>query len=261
MAPRVRKRSTMATPSAPPSIGSVPDPTSSSSTSAGVCRSRSIDTMLLMCAENVLRLASIDCSSPMSAKTDRNTGTREPSAAGIRRPACAIIARRPAVLSATVLPPVFGPVMSSTVDGGITLMVTERVRGVPRVRRFVLRPDARPTPSADAAQPAARSARRSTARVRSRRSRRKTAPSPAARRVRRRPPSCGRGLPPAGETRRSTRAGCDRTSSCSCSSRATMSLLISTVLSGSRNRLAPLVDEPCTMPGMAPRCSALTTST
>ena len=32
-----------------------------------------------------------------------------------------------------------------------------------------------------------------------------------------------------------------------------MSLLISTVLSGSRNRLAPLVDAPCTMPGMALR--------
>ena len=29
-----------------------------------------------------------------------------------------------------------------------------------------------------------------------------------------------------------------------------MSLLISTVLSGSRNRLAPLVDAPCTMPGI-----------
>ena len=68
-----------------------------------------------MCAENVLRLASIDCSSPMSAKIDRNTGSRDPSAAGIRSPACAISASRPAVLSATVLPPVFGPVMSSTV--------------------------------------------------------------------------------------------------------------------------------------------------
>ena len=42
--------------------------------------------MLVMCAENVLRLASIDCSSPMSAKIERNTGSREPSAAGIRKP-------------------------------------------------------------------------------------------------------------------------------------------------------------------------------
>ena len=76
--------------------------------------------MLAMCPENVLRLASIDCSSPMSAKSDWNTGTREPSAAGMRSPAWAISASSPAVLSATVLPPVFGPVTSSTVAGGIT---------------------------------------------------------------------------------------------------------------------------------------------
>ena len=80
--------------------------------------------MLVMCAENVLRLASIDCSSPMSAKSDRKTGRRDPSAAGMRSPACAISASSPAVFSATVLPPVFGPVMSRTVAGGITLIVT-----------------------------------------------------------------------------------------------------------------------------------------
>src|SRR3954471_2009530 len=80
--------------------------------------------MLVMCAEKVLRLASIDCSSPMSAKSDRNTGRREPSAAGMRRPDCAIRTKSPAVFSATVLPPVFGPVTSSTVAGGITLIVT-----------------------------------------------------------------------------------------------------------------------------------------
>ena len=40
-----------------------------------------------------------------------------------------------------------------------------------------------------------------------------------------------------------------------------MSLLISTVLSGSRNRLAPLPELPCTMPGMAARCSDRTTRT
>ena len=80
--------------------------------------------MLVIWPEKVLRLASIDCSSPMSAKIDWNTGTRDPSAAGIRRPACAISASSPAVLSATVLPPVFGPVISRTVAGGITLIVT-----------------------------------------------------------------------------------------------------------------------------------------
>ena len=42
-----------------------------------------------------------------------------------------------------------------------------------------------------------------------------------------------------------------RTSSASCSSSATISLLISTVLSGSRNRLAPLAELPWMMPGIA----------
>ena len=52
-----------------------------------------------------------------------------------------------------------------------------------------------------------------------------------------------------------------RISSASCSSSATISLLISTVSSGSTNRLAPLADPPCTMPGIAQRCSARTIST
>jgi hypothetical protein len=60
----------------------------------------------------------------MSANTDRNTGSREPSAAGIISPDCAISARRPAVFSATVFPPVFGPVISNTVAGGMILIVT-----------------------------------------------------------------------------------------------------------------------------------------
>ncbi len=79
--------------------------------------------MLVMCHENVLRFAAIDCSSPMSAKTERKTGSRA-SAAGTNSPACAISALRPAVFSATVLPPVFGPVTRSTVIGGIRRMST-----------------------------------------------------------------------------------------------------------------------------------------
>ena len=79
--------------------------------------------MFVMCQENVLRFAAIDCSSPMSANIARKTGSRA-SAAGTNRPACAIRAERPAVFSATVLPPVFGPVISSTVVGGITRMST-----------------------------------------------------------------------------------------------------------------------------------------
>ena len=56
----------------------------------------------------------------MSAKTQRKTGTCEPSAAGISSPAWAISDRSPAVFSATVLPPVFGPVITSTCTGGMT---------------------------------------------------------------------------------------------------------------------------------------------
>ena len=40
-----------------------------------------------------------------------------------------------------------------------------------------------------------------------------------------------------------------------------MSLLISTVAAGSMKSVAPVVDEPCTMPGTLPRCSARTIST
>ena len=90
---------------APPSLGSVPVPASSSSTSDGVVSALSIDTMFAMCPEKVLRLCAIDCSSPMSANTLCSTGTWLPSAAGISSPDCAIIGSRPAVFSATVLPP------------------------------------------------------------------------------------------------------------------------------------------------------------
>ena len=77
-----------------------------------------------MCQPNVLRLDAIDCSSPMSAKTERNTGTDDPGSAGMCSPACAISGSRPAVFSATVLPPVLGPVTSSAVAGGTSLMST-----------------------------------------------------------------------------------------------------------------------------------------
>ena len=80
-----------------------------------------------MCDENVLRLASIDCSSPMSANTDRNTGSLA-TVAGRCRPACAISANSPAVLSATVLPPVFGPVISRTRFGGSSSTSTGTAR-------------------------------------------------------------------------------------------------------------------------------------
>ena len=76
--------------------------------------------MLVMCAENVLRLASIDCSSPMSANTRPEHRQLRALRGGNPQPACAISASSPAVFSATVLPPVFGPVMTQhAVAGGI----------------------------------------------------------------------------------------------------------------------------------------------
>ena len=51
--------------------------------------------------------------SPMSASTWSNTEIWLPSAAGMSIPLIAISVSRPQVLRATVLPPVFGPVMIS----------------------------------------------------------------------------------------------------------------------------------------------------
>ena len=62
-----------------------------------------------MWAEKVLRLCSMLCSSPMSAKTSSNTASSDPSDAGMCRPALAQQGKDPTVFRETVLPPVFGP--------------------------------------------------------------------------------------------------------------------------------------------------------
>jgi hypothetical protein len=59
--------------------------------------------------ENVDRLWAIDCSSPMSAKTSRKTGRREPASAGMCRPAWCMSASRPSVRRRDGLAAVFGP--------------------------------------------------------------------------------------------------------------------------------------------------------
>ena len=74
----------------------------------------SIRTMWVTCEENVERLCSMLCSSPMSAKIRWKIASSEPSPAGTWSPAWAIRLSSPTVFSATVLPPVFGPVMTST---------------------------------------------------------------------------------------------------------------------------------------------------
>ena len=72
--------------------------------------------MLDICPENVERLCSIDCSSPMSANTCSNTLSSVPRSAGTWSPAQAIRVNSPTVFRVTVFPPVFGPVMISSVN-------------------------------------------------------------------------------------------------------------------------------------------------
>ena len=195
-----------------------------------------------MCAEKVLRLVD-----RLFCRRCRRTPNGRRAAAIRRPPECAGAGLRhqgeqPRGLERNRLPPVFGPVIGRQLAGGITLTVTGTAAHQRMARRLQLEGTARQgrlgSPSIDA----------------------ETARAPAARRagcVSDRPRQLAR-----------TRAGTHRPTPAesvhlpsSCSRSATMSLLISTVLSGSRNRLAPLVDAPCTMPGIDVRCSALTTST
>ena len=109
------KWSSSAWASAEPSVGSVPAPSSSSSTSVPGPACSTIRMIDRRWPENVDSDWAIDCSSPMSANTSRSTGSFEPAAAGTWSPAWCMRHRRPTVRSATVLPPVFGPVITSAV--------------------------------------------------------------------------------------------------------------------------------------------------
>ena len=72
------------------------------------------------------------CSSPMSANTLSNTESSVPTFAGTNMPACAMSVNSPMVLSVTVLPPVFGPVMMRVVNSvpSHTSMGTTRKPGI-----------------------------------------------------------------------------------------------------------------------------------
>ena len=98
-----------------PSWGSVPAPSSSTKTRLLLSAAFRISTMWVMWLENVDKLCSIDCSSPMSAKISWKMATRLPLSAKIGRPDWAISCASPSVLSMTVLPPVLGPVMTMAV--------------------------------------------------------------------------------------------------------------------------------------------------
>ena len=107
---RARSRSKIACPSAAPSVGSVPEPSSSRSTRLiGVAVEMASETRR-RCDRNVLTSSIRDCSSPMSQTTWSNQGMLVPSAAGTGSPAIARSATSPAVLMATVFPPMLGPV-------------------------------------------------------------------------------------------------------------------------------------------------------
>ena len=111
-APFLRKNSRMDTASALPSSGSVPEPNSSSKTKSLGPQCLMIEITCVIWAENVLRLASILCSSPMSAKILWNIGNIEPWSAGINNPHWFIKLNSPNVLRDTVLPPVLEPVIN-----------------------------------------------------------------------------------------------------------------------------------------------------
>ena len=109
------KWSSRAWASAEPSVGSVPAPSSSSRTSVSGPARATIRMIERRWPRNVDSDWATDCSSPMSAKTSPNTGRRVPASAGTCSPDWCIRLSRPRVRRATVLPPVFGPVMTSAV--------------------------------------------------------------------------------------------------------------------------------------------------
>ena len=74
------------------------------------------------CDVNVLRLFSMLCSSPITAYTRGNTGRAVPGSAGTCSPACAMSASSPTALRATVLPPVFGPEITSARVGATSVV-------------------------------------------------------------------------------------------------------------------------------------------
>ncbi len=101
---------------AAPSSGSVPVPSSSMRTSDFALAFFSISEMFEICAENVERLFSIDCSSPISISRSCTRGKLDEGSAGTGIPDKAMSRRSPIVLIAMVFPPAFEPVITITVS-------------------------------------------------------------------------------------------------------------------------------------------------
>ena len=131
-APKDKTRSEMLTASAAPSPGSVPAPNSSNKTNDLFVILSRISIMFLMCPENVERLCSMLCSSPISEYTPSKIAMSA-DFAGIYIPLIANRTDSPTNFKVTVLPPVFGPVirsilslLSSDNDTGTTLSLSMR---------------------------------------------------------------------------------------------------------------------------------------
>ena len=117
--PRKRKSSRIAIARPAPSWGSVPAPNSSRRIKEAVSTWFKIDTILVIWLEKVDKLCSIDCSSPISAKTCEKMPTRLPGSARMGRPDWAIICASPSVFSMMVFPPVLGPVITISVKSSV----------------------------------------------------------------------------------------------------------------------------------------------
>ena len=101
---------------AAPSTGSVPAHNSSRSTSELSSHSFKIEIILTIWDEKVDSESSMLCSSPISANILSNMAISLFSFAGIIIPHMVIKHIMPTVLSATVLPPVFGPVITRVLN-------------------------------------------------------------------------------------------------------------------------------------------------
>ena len=179
----------------------------------------------------------------MSASTWSKTGRRAASAGG-RSPDWWRSAARPIVFSATVLPPVFGPLITSARTRSELEVDRDRRRGVEQrmtgARRAARRPRSRP-----ALRPRPARARRTRARGRARRSTRR---APAAHR-------------PAPQRPTESSPRMRSTSSRASAAASARRLFSSTTANGSTNSVCPVLDASCTTPGTFERAEARTAST
>ena len=98
--------------SASPSLGSVPEPTSSNKTRESFVAYLHTSACFFICDEKEDKEDSTDCSSPISTNTRSKNGITA-SLQGIGIPQYVISVNKPMIFMDTVLPPVFGPVINN----------------------------------------------------------------------------------------------------------------------------------------------------